>query len=223
MSELKFINAVSGLKNSVIYETEDGRKFCYSGGDRTWRNNNPGNLVPGNVSKRNNAIGKAGGFAVFPDYETGHKALLDSLKNSHGEKDLEAMIKVYAPKFENNTKKYLKFLRKKTGIINNKKIKYFTSEEFEKLWKAIELMEGSHKGNITECTEKLKITDIQRDKKRLIISYFIQTIGWVSKATGIKLATEGKLEAVIAHSRSGNPYLRTRPDKSISDNLDAME
>jgi hypothetical protein len=221
MSE-KFVKATPGPQNSVIYETEDGRKFIYSKGDPAWRTNNPGNLVPGNVSKRNGAIGKLGNFAIFPDYESGRRALIDSLKNSHGEKDLERMIKVYAPPHENRTKVYLRFLRKKTGVTGSKKIKDFTETEFEKLWKAIEQMEGSHKGTITEDSEKKKITSVRKNKKRTIIAYFIETFGWVSKPEGIRLTREGKVDAVIAHSRSGNLYLRARPDHTISNNLGAM-
>lgn len=235
MSKSKFIKATSGPKGSVIYESKDGRKFCYSKGNWTWRNNNPGNLVPGEVSKRNGAIGKAGGFAIFPDYATGHQALLDLLKNTYyKEFNLKEVIDKYAPKDGgNDVENYVRFLRKKTGVTDDKKVKDFTKDEFEKLWKAIEQMEGQQKGEIKECTEKkpdkereksekLKIIGIQRNKTRTIISYLIETIGWVSKAQGIALTRQGKVDAVIAHSRSGNAYLRTRPDDSIEDNLDWM-
>ncbi len=132
------------------------------------------------------------------------------------------MIGVFAPKYENRTKVYLKFLRDRTGVKDSKKIKDFTKEEFEKLWKAIEIMEGFRKGEIKECTEKSKITGVRRDKKRTIIAYLIEPFGWVSKARGVELAGQGKIDAVIAHSRRGNLYLRTRPDKSAANNLDAM-
>ena len=98
MTDSIFGKALPGPGNSVIYEGADGKKYKYSGGDRAWRNNNPGNLVPGIVSKRNGVIGKAGGFAVFPSYESGHAALLDSLKSMHGNKNLKEMIGVYARK-----------------------------------------------------------------------------------------------------------------------------
>lgn len=72
----RYVHARQGPKNTVIYTDDKGEEWLFSGGDRTWRNNNPGNLVPGNVSKRNGAIGVAGRFAVFPDYETGHQGML---------------------------------------------------------------------------------------------------------------------------------------------------
>jgi hypothetical protein len=138
----KFIKATPHGNSGVLYETEDGEKHLQTGGTRTWRNNNPGNLVPGEISKRNNQIGKAGGFAVFPSYEIGHDALLDSLRTKHGNKSIDTLMKAYAPDHENDTKKYIKFIRSKTGITDDKKVKDFSPIEFEKLWKAIEQMEG---------------------------------------------------------------------------------
>ena len=109
----RYDKAVPGTDNSVIYTSDDGKRFVFSGGSRAWRNQNPGNLVSGAVSKRNGAIGKAGGFAIFPSYELGHAALIDSLKNVHGNKSLKERIRVYAPKHENRTNRYLQFLRKR--------------------------------------------------------------------------------------------------------------
>ena len=168
---------------------------------------------------------------MFPDYEAGHKALLDSLKDKHGEKHLARLIEVYAPaKDGNDTSRYLRFLRKKTGIKNRKKIRDFTPDEFEKLWKAIEQMEGTHQGQITECTDsrsdekanKLKIIDVRKNKKGTIIEYLIEFFGWVSKPRGIVLAQQGRLDAVVVRSRSGSLYLRSRPDKSTTNNLSNM-
>lgn len=187
MSELKFIRASKGPKYSVVYETADDRKFCYSNGDPAWRTNNPVNLHSGGITNRNGQIGKFGKFAIFPDYQSGHQAHLDCLRTTYRNHSLEEMIKGYAPKHENKTAKYLRFLRDKTGVKDDKKIKDFTSEEFEKLWKTIEIYEGKKTGEIRECTEKrkpekkkeekskkLKIIGIQRNKKRTIIAYLIE-------------------------------------------------
>ena len=53
----KFVRAQVGSGKKVLYFTKDGQIFVFSGGDPNWRNNNPGNLVPGDISKRNGAIG----------------------------------------------------------------------------------------------------------------------------------------------------------------------
>jgi hypothetical protein len=216
----KYTSAVAGPDHSVIYTDEKGRQWQFLGGSRPWRNNNPGNLVVGNVSRRNGAIGKAGGFAVFPDYETGHAALLDSLKNMHGNKDIPALMEVYAPRRENKTKKYIAFIRKRTGIKGNKKIKDFSKDEFEKLWRAIEKMEGwGNEGKISEFVVKRKITAVRKNEHGTIQSYQIEGYGWVPKPQAIALAAEGKIDAVVATSPRGNKFLRARPNSETGDNL----
>lgn len=216
----KYIKADPGPGRSVIYTDIDGKQWKFEGGSRPWRNQNPGDLVIGIVSKRNGAIGKAGGFAVFPNYEMGHQALLDSLKNMHGDKDIPALMHVYAPPTENDTKRYVAFIRKKTGINDNKKIEDFSPVEFEKLWQTIEKMEGwDKKGKITECSIKCKITAIKKGKNGIIQSYQVEKYGWVSKSQGISLTLEGKVDAVVATSSKGNKFLRSRPNSQLLDNL----
>lgn len=61
----KFVKALSDKGNAVLYISDDKRRFILSGGSRSWRNNNPGNLRPGKFSKRNGAIGEAGGLQFF--------------------------------------------------------------------------------------------------------------------------------------------------------------
>lgn len=219
----KYVKAESGPGHSVIYTDTNGKQWIFNGGSRPWRNQNPGNLVPGNVSKRNGAIGKAGGFAVFPDYEAGHGALLDSLKNAHGNKNISALMAVYAPPSENSTKKYIAFIRKQTGVSGNKKVKDFSEVEFERLWRAIEKMEGWGKeGTISEYIPKGKVTAVRKDKKGIIQSYLIEGYGWVSKDEGIALALSGKVDAVVALSPNGNRFLRGRPNSVKSDNLEEI-
>ena len=63
----RFVKAFAGPGTSVIYVDDNGSHVIYSDGSRTWRNNNPGNLLTGTVSRRNGQIGVAGLFAVFPE------------------------------------------------------------------------------------------------------------------------------------------------------------
>lgn len=195
MSEPIFIKAVPGPKNTVIYTDLNGREFEYSRGTRPWRNTNPGDISPGKISKRNGEIGVAGGFSVFPDYKHGHAAHIDCLKTTYANAKLVTLIEKYAPKESNNTKRYLKFLIKKTDISKDKKTKDLTANEFDKLWRAMELMEGwgdNKKGKIREIIKKLKIIKVKKDSKGVIISYFIETVGWISKKDGIALTQKGK-------------------------------
>lgn len=218
----KFIKAEAGPKTSVIYTDSDGKKWQYSGGSRTWRNNNPGNLVSATVSKRNGEIGIAGGFAVFPDYDAGHSALLDLLKNTYGKYYLKELIKKYAPNHENDTQRYLKFLRSKIGIKDDKKVKDFSTSEFEKLWKAIEQMEGWKTGAISEYKIKAQIKAVKKDKKGTITNYLIDGFGWVTKEQGILFTISGKVNAVVATSPRGNQFLRAKPNSTIDDNLESL-
>jgi hypothetical protein len=220
----RYIKAEEGAGRSVIYTDDTGKQWKFEAGSRPWRNQNPGNLVPGNVSKRNGAIGVAGGFAVFPDYETGHGALLDSLKTVHGNKDIPSLMKVYAPPAENQTTKYIAFIRQKTGIRGNKKVRDFSPAEFEKLWQAVEKMEGWGKdkeGLVNEHAAKKPVTGIRKNKKGTIKAYQIESYGWVSKAEGIALTRKGFVDAVVATSPKGNRFLRARPNSQTWDNLES--
>ena len=93
----RMISAVPGPKDTVIYTDENGGRFSYSGGTRTWRNNNPGNLVPGKISKRHGQIGVVAKFAVFPDYESGHEALIDCLKTTYVDSNIPGLVKTKQP------------------------------------------------------------------------------------------------------------------------------
>lgn len=53
-----FIKAEPGMKHSVIYTDEAGQYFRYSGGTWAWRNQNPGNIRPGNMSRKQGQINK---------------------------------------------------------------------------------------------------------------------------------------------------------------------
>lgn len=214
-----FIKAEAGLHHTVIYTDKLGRHFRFSGGTWSWRNHNAGNIVPGKVSKRNGQIGVAGGFAVFPDRESGHRALIDVLITTFGSKSIDEMIKQYAPPHENNTSAYRKYLHAKTGVMDDRKIKDFTPNEFEKLWKAIEQMEGYKNGEIIEVSP---VVQVRKDKKNVICEFCLKNKGWISKEKCFELAKKGKLDVEICKSRLGNIYLRARANSTIQADLGKM-
>ena len=70
----------TGFKEVTCWRV-DGSSVRFIGGSRAWRNQNPGNIISaGNFAKDHGAIGSAGGFAVFQNYETGKAALFSLLK-----------------------------------------------------------------------------------------------------------------------------------------------
>jgi hypothetical protein len=136
--------------NTRIYTTPDGTTYTYSGGDLSWRNNNPGNLHYGDFAIADGAIGQdANGFAIFPDAETGEQALRGLVSGSYGNDSINAMMSAYAPSFENNTSAYQSFLAKSVGVPGTTVIGKLTPTQFEALIKGIETYEGTKAGTIT--------------------------------------------------------------------------
>ncbi len=215
----RYIKAELAINHTVIYSDDSGKYFRFSGGTWTWRNHNPGNLVPGKVSARNNQIGTTGKFAIFPDYESGHLALLDSLHTTHKNKTIPKLVEKFAPADDgNDVETYTKFLRDKTGIYDNKQVKDFTLEEFDKLWRAIEKIEGYKEGEIIEV---FPVIQVHRDNFG-IYEYNIKTKGWISKQLCLISTKQGELDLHICISDRGHEYLRARAGSSVNGSLEKL-
>ena len=132
----------------VVYTRANGNKFKRSGGTRAWRNNNPGCIRYSDFAAEQGAIGKAGGFAVFPDEETGRRAIAELLKSDkYCNLSIGQAITKYAPPHENDTQNYKYRLRKMTGLDINKKIRDLTPEQMERVVNAICIVEGWREGH----------------------------------------------------------------------------
>jgi hypothetical protein len=129
------------------------------------------------------------------------------------------MMKIFAPPHENNTRKYIKFLQDETGVKDDKKIKNFTTKEFEKLWKAIEKMESSKIGNIIEVHQ---ITRVRINKDGIIHYYCLEGDDWISKEQCLDLARKGQVDLEICVSYLGNTYLRTAPHSLFQAKLNTI-
>lgn len=213
----RYIHAEDGKGISVVYTDEFGEKYVFSGGTRTWRNHNPGNVRPGEVSKKHGAIGVTttgghGKFAVFSDIETGRRAMRDNLKTYYGKRNIPMLVKKYAPPEDgNNVEKYTAFIKKQTAISDEKVLKDFTDQEFEKLCTAMERYEGYKEGEIIKLDPPRNIISVKKDKMHIIIAYQIEVIGWVAKMEAVRLTQKGLVNAVVCASRNGNQYLRCFP------------
>ncbi len=82
------------------------------------RNNNPGNLNFANQPGATKEAGPGGRFAVFQTQGAGlyNLARQISLYHSRGINTIQKVIEKFAPPNENNTKSYIQFVSKKTGI-----------------------------------------------------------------------------------------------------------
>ncbi len=231
---MKYIKAEEGPKNSVIYYDQEGNKLIRywkkdvdepvdQASTRSWRNNNPGNHVIGDFAKRNGAIGYAGSvpgtkskFAVYPDYATGRKAQAKRLKE--GPMYIDLTLNNFVRKYtgvksgEPDTQEvinYRRAIRIFTKFDMERTIRSLNNAEYEQLLDAMKKHEGWREGR-EEYIEVQKILGIHFNKRRVISEFLVgnsQASVWVSKKDAITLAEEGKLHAIVVHSKHGT-YLR---------------
>lgn len=202
----------SAKKFTVHYFDEDGNLTIRSGGTRAWRCNNPGALLKStySVSKKRRAIGSAGYgdyvYAVYPDYETGHEALVLMLRgNIYGPLTLTQASKKYVGEDPGHGRK----IAQMSKLDPNRTIRSLNDEEFERYWKAFEKNEEWTIGK-EDFIEKWHIIGVHK-KNGVISEYFVKntkTSQWVSKADGLKLAMKGRLRATIVHLKAGIIFLR---------------
>ena len=127
----------------VIYTGSDGTQYRRTGGSRAWRNNNPGNIRYSEFSRRAGAIGEAGGFAVFPDEETGNRAISALLRtDSYNRLTVAGAISRYAPPTENNTSAYHRRIEQLTGLSINRRMSDLSDAELARVASAIRQIEG---------------------------------------------------------------------------------
>ena len=91
---------------------------------RSIRTNNPGALNYGPFAQRYGAIGSDGRLAIFPDVETGRRAmsgLLDTYERQHGLNTVSGIINRWAPPNvdNNSTGLYIKTVAAKLGVDPN--------------------------------------------------------------------------------------------------------
>lgn len=64
------------------------------------------------------------------------------------------------------------------------------------------------------------ITDVKRDKKKRITAYFVTRIGWVDIKQALNLTCHHKIDnARPVFPKQGDPYIRTRRDPELFNNI----
>jgi hypothetical protein len=202
----------SDRKFTVHYFDEDGNLMIRSGGTRAWRCNNPGALLKStySVSKKRRAIGSAGYgdyvYAVYPDYETGHEALVLMLRgNIYGPLTLTQASKKYVAEDPGHARK----IAQMSKLDPNRTIRSLNDEEFERYWRAFEKNEEWTVGK-EDFIEKWYITGVHK-KKGVIFEYLVKNTKisrWISKDDGLRMALEGRLHATIVRLKTGAVFLR---------------
>ncbi len=149
-------NRAHEMSSDVIYTYPDGTQYRRTGGTRAWRNNNPGNIRYSEFTRKAGAIGQAGGFAVFPDEETGIRAIEMLLRgDSYNQLTIAAAISRYAPPVENDTAAYRRRIQELTGLSINRRISDLTDAELSRVVDAIRQIEGWETGRIIKIQRKL--------------------------------------------------------------------
>jgi hypothetical protein len=121
-----------------------------SGGDRNWRNNNPGNIEYGQFAISMGAIGSDGRFAIFPTEEMGRKAADTLLKGkSYANLSAAQAINKWAPSNENDPKAYANRIAQQTGLDMNKSYADMSPAEQAKFLDAMTKVEGGRAGSIS--------------------------------------------------------------------------
>ena len=129
--------------NDVIYTNQDGLRYNRSGGTRAWRNNNPGNIINSEFARKHGAIGTAGGFAVFPDENTGAAAITALLQtDKYNRLTVGGVINKYAPPSQNNTAGYQKKVEQRTGIPLSTPMTQLNNEQLQRIVNVIRQVEG---------------------------------------------------------------------------------
>jgi RHS repeat-associated protein len=138
-----------GQGRDVIIVYSGGNSEHRSGGTRSWRNNNPGNIRYGPFAQQNGAIGEAGGFAVFPDANSGDAAQVTRLSTGQWpDMSLNEMIATWAPPSENNTAKYQNYVQTATGIGGDTRMGDLSRDQLSSIAGAMKRHEGWRAGTV---------------------------------------------------------------------------
>ena len=131
-----------------------------SGGDRNWRNNNPGNIEYGKFAISMGAIGSDGRFAIFPSEEMGRKAADTLLKGkSYANLSAADALKKWAPETENNIQAYASNMAKQ-GVDLSKRYSDMSPAEQAKFLDAMNKVEGGRAGIVSGPNSGYKSTNL---------------------------------------------------------------
>ncbi len=130
------------------------------------------------------------------------------------------MSRVYRGLRRNDVKNYRRILVQVTKIDLDAKLKSLNEAQFLLLCQAVQRVEGFQIGEVIEELPKKKILDIKKNKENLIIQYLIEGYGWLRKTEAVNLVEKDIVDAVIVKRQNGYIFLRSKPDKTKTNNLD---
>lgn len=164
---MKYINATHDMTTlTAEFIAEDGTRYLRSGGRSCWRFFNPGNIEHSKTSVCDSlkiGIGKtkSGRFMIFPDYDTGWRALKSLLKITYKDYTIDRLTEAYSPAIDkNNPGKYAKFIINEAGVKGSDCIKDMNDNTLERVMEAIKKMEGYYHAKDTRKENFVPTTNI---------------------------------------------------------------
>jgi hypothetical protein len=119
------------------------------GGTLAWRNNNPGNLLPGRVPYKTALAVDKRGLAIFPTYDHGWTALREVLRSgTYSPLSIADAMAKYAPTGHggNDPALYADLIRKYAGLEPSRVVNTLDDSELDKFMLAIKQVEGFKEG-----------------------------------------------------------------------------
>ncbi len=133
----------------ITVRHSDGSLETRMNGSRSWRNNNPGNIISGAFANRHGAIGDNNGFAVFPDEATGRAASEALLRTStYSRLTIDEAIARRSPQNENDVPAVQHNVRVVGKFSGKEIVGDLTHEQMARLIDAIKKTEGWQPGVI---------------------------------------------------------------------------
>jgi len=119
------------------------------GGTLAWRNNNPGNLLPGRVPYKTALAVDRRGLAIFPSYAHGWTALREVLRSgTYGPLTIADAMAKYAPAGHggNDPVHYANLIRQHANLDPSRVVNTLDDAELERFMLAIKQVEGFREG-----------------------------------------------------------------------------
>lgn len=196
---MKYIDATHNMSSlTVEFIAEDGTRYLRTGGTPCWRFFNPGNIRPSKTSVCNNlkiSTGKtkSGKFMIFPDYETGWRALKLLLTITYKNFTINQLASIYSPEEDgNDPEKYTGFIVNKANVNAGDYIRDMDDLTLEQVMEAIKQMEGYYNKKDTQRetfipTTNITITDGNKPLANQMVKVIIDqcTYEWFTNKYGV--------------------------------------
>lgn len=149
---MPFTVAWKSNQNEITYRDKDGNILIKKGGTRSWRNNNPGNIIDSPFSDAHGAIGGDGRMAIFPDEIIGKSAIIKLITGpKYRSLSIRDAIYRYAPPSDNNnTDKYIESIVRYIKLPATTAIEKLSESELSVFADAIKRHEGWRAGEVVE-------------------------------------------------------------------------